>query len=70
MPRAVGAFRKAGFQIEAYPVDWKTEGRHDLLSFFRSPMSGLYLYDVAAHEWIGLVVYWFSGGTSELLPSP
>ena len=24
MPRSVGAFRKAGFPVEAYPVDWRT----------------------------------------------
>src|SRR5579871_2762112 len=23
MPRAIGAFRKAGFEVEAYPVDWQ-----------------------------------------------
>ena len=27
MPRAVGAFRAAGVQVEAYPVDFPTEGR-------------------------------------------
>ena len=26
MPRAVGVFRKAGFQIEPYPVDWISMG--------------------------------------------
>ena len=26
MPRAIGAFRKAGFEVEAYPVDWRTRG--------------------------------------------
>ena len=26
MPRAVGAFRKAGFEVDAYPVDYRTAG--------------------------------------------
>src|SRR5580692_2573388 len=24
MPRSIGLFRKAGFKVEAYPVDWRT----------------------------------------------
>ena len=27
MPRSVGLFRKAGFSVEAYPVDWRVGGR-------------------------------------------
>jgi uncharacterized SAM-binding protein YcdF (DUF218 family) len=27
MPRAIGVFRKAGFPVEPYPVDWRTVGR-------------------------------------------
>ena len=26
MPRSVGLFRKAGFNVEPYPVDWRTKG--------------------------------------------
>jgi uncharacterized SAM-binding protein YcdF (DUF218 family) len=26
MPRAIGVFRKAGFPVEPYPVDWRTRG--------------------------------------------
>jgi uncharacterized SAM-binding protein YcdF (DUF218 family) len=70
MPRAVGAFRKAGFQVEAYPVDWRTGGRKDLLSFSIAPLARLSLSDVAAHEWIGLLFYWLNNKTSELFPGP
>lgn len=70
MPRAVGAFRKAGFLVEAYPVDWQTTGRENGLSFFRSPLDGLRLCDIAAHEWAGLLVYWLSGKTTALFPAP
>ena len=30
MPRAVGVFRKAGFAVDAYPVDYQTTGAKDL----------------------------------------
>ena len=38
MPRSVGLFRKAGFAVEPYPVDWRIGGKADLLTFsaFRS----------------------------------
>ena len=34
MPRSVGLFRKAGFAVEAYPVDWRVGGRGDLIEVF------------------------------------
>jgi len=70
MPRAVGVFRKAGFDVEAYPVDWRTRGWIDATRTFGSATAGLERSDVALHEWIGLVSYRLSGRTSELLPGP
>jgi uncharacterized SAM-binding protein YcdF (DUF218 family) len=70
MPRAVGTFRKASFSVEAYPVDWQTRGRQDLLSLLASPLEGWVLCDAAAHEWVGLLAYWVSGRTSALFPGP
>ena len=34
MPRSVGLFRKAGFAVEPYPVDWRIGGKADLLMVF------------------------------------
>jgi uncharacterized SAM-binding protein YcdF (DUF218 family) len=65
MPRAIGAFRRVGFPVEAYPVDWQTRGPIDLLL-----PGGLGRTDAAAHEWIGLVAYWMTGRTSKLFPAP
>jgi uncharacterized SAM-binding protein YcdF (DUF218 family) len=70
MPRAIGAFRKAGFEIEAYPVDWRTRGWVDAKVPFDRLSSGLARTDVALHEWGGLVIYWLSGRSSELFPAP
>jgi uncharacterized SAM-binding protein YcdF (DUF218 family) len=70
MPRAIGAFRKAGFEVEAYPVDWRTRGWVDAAVPFDRLSSGLARTDVALHEWGGLVIYWLTGRSSELFPRP
>jgi uncharacterized SAM-binding protein YcdF (DUF218 family) len=70
MPRAVAAFRAAGFPVEAYPVDWRTRGPIDALTPFGSLSDGLQRTDAAVHEWIGLLAYRLSGRTKELFPAP
>ncbi len=70
MPRAVGAFREAGFPVEAYPVDYKTNGWQDLGDVFGSLSGGLRQTDTALHEWIGLLAYRLTGKSSALLPGP
>ncbi len=70
MPRSMGIFRKAGFDVEAYPVDWRMGGRDDLFSFTNMGADGLGRTDVAVREWIGLVAYRLMGRTGELLPGP
>jgi uncharacterized SAM-binding protein YcdF (DUF218 family) len=57
MPRAIGAFRMAGFDVEPWPVD-------DLASNDPS------LAKAAFHEWLGLFVYWILGRTNSVFPSP
>src|SRR5438309_2841766 len=70
MPRSMGIFRKAGFDVEAYPVDWRMGGRDDLFSFTNVGTDGLGRSEVAVREWIGLVAYRLMGRTGELLPGP
>lgn len=71
MPRAVGCFRRAGFPVEAYPVDWRTASGSDVVRSFGGPISdSLGKVDGATREWVGLVVYWLTGRTSELFPAP
>jgi uncharacterized SAM-binding protein YcdF (DUF218 family) len=70
MPRAIAAFRAAGFPVEAYPVDWRTRGWYDATEPFTSLPGGLTMTDLALHEWVGLVVYRLTGRTSELFPAP
>jgi uncharacterized SAM-binding protein YcdF (DUF218 family) len=70
MPRSVGVFRKAGFAVEPYPVDWWVGGRADLLKFHVLAVEGLRSVDIGVREWIGLVAYWLTGRSSELFPGP
>jgi uncharacterized SAM-binding protein YcdF (DUF218 family) len=70
MPRAIGAFRKAGFPVEPCPVDYRTPGPGELLLPFASVTAGLRRTDIATREWFGLVTYWLTGRSSALLPSP
>jgi uncharacterized SAM-binding protein YcdF (DUF218 family) len=69
MPRSVGVFRKVGWEVVPYPVDYVTSGR-----FWRNKgvdltgeLGGLSL---AVHEWIGLVAYWLLGYSDTLFPAP
>jgi uncharacterized SAM-binding protein YcdF (DUF218 family) len=70
MPRAIGAFRRVGFAVEAYPVDYRTRGIEDLARPFPSLGEGLRRGDIAMREWIGLLMYRLAGRTSELFPGP
>jgi uncharacterized SAM-binding protein YcdF (DUF218 family) len=56
MPRAIGSFRKAGVEVEPWPV-------YDL-TVSDSPLT-----NVALHEWLGLFAYWAFDRTSALFPS-
>jgi len=70
MPRAIGAFRAAGFDVEAYPVDWHTGAASDAFGLFPTVAAGLGTMDRVAHEYVGLLAYWLSGRSSELFPGP
>lgn len=70
MPRSVGVFRKAGFDVVAAPVDFRTRDAGDLMRLFETIPAGLQRFDLGAREWIGLFAYWLSGRTSALLPLP
>jgi len=70
MPRAIGVFRKVGFNVEAHPVDWRTRGPEDVLRPFPTLGDGLRRTDTAVREWVGLAIYWLTGRSSELFPGP
>ncbi|WP_068459088.1 YdcF family protein [Hyphomicrobium sulfonivorans] len=70
MPRAIGNFRKAGFDVEPWPVDYRTLGWDEMWYLIDNPVKGLNQVDIAGKEWIGLVVNWLSGRTDALFPAP
>jgi uncharacterized SAM-binding protein YcdF (DUF218 family) len=70
MPRSIGLFRKAGFPVEPYPVDWKVGTEEDLFKCYVMASNGLRLFDIGAREWLGLIAYRLAGSTDTLLPGP
>jgi uncharacterized SAM-binding protein YcdF (DUF218 family) len=70
MPRSMGVFRKAGFPVEPWPVDYRTAGPEDAWRLFDAPSEGLRRLEAALKEWIGLAAYWVLGRTDALFPSP
>lgn len=68
MPRSVGIFRRVGWTVIPYPVDYRTLGYVDIRGFdFLDRMDE---FDTAIKEWIGLISYRFLGRTDALLPGP
>jgi uncharacterized SAM-binding protein YcdF (DUF218 family) len=71
MPRSMGIFEKAGFNPIAYPVAFRTQGRwRDDLRLTFDPVRNLRTFEIAVHEWIGLVAYWASGRSDHFFPGP
>lgn len=70
MPRTMGVFRKAGFEVIPFPVDFRTAGDQALLRPFAFVGEGLRRTDIATKEWVGLLSYYLSGKSDEVLPAP
>lgn len=70
MPRAIGAFRRAGWQnVVAYPVDFRRLGEGDE-AFGQNLGRGLNLLNIGLREWLSLAHYYMAGHTEQLLPKP
>jgi uncharacterized SAM-binding protein YcdF (DUF218 family) len=68
MPRAVGVFRKTGWNIVPFPVDYHTDGYNRFQLGFQ-PIGGLASLDRGVRELIGLIAYRILGRTENLFPS-
>jgi uncharacterized SAM-binding protein YcdF (DUF218 family) len=68
MPRSIGIFRKAGFDVIAAPVDYRTGFKR--IATPREASGGLFLLDLGVREWIGLVAYRLTGKSSAVFPAP
>ena len=69
MPRAVGSFRKAGWPVVAYPVNYGTTGE-SMPPFQFNFGYGINSLSFAIHEYVGLLSYWLTGKTDALFPGP
>jgi uncharacterized SAM-binding protein YcdF (DUF218 family) len=70
MPRAIACFRASGWDdVVPYPTDYKVVPGAWGIGTFRAA-ENLALLDVAAHEWLGLAYYRWSGRTREFFPAP
>ena len=68
MPRSVGIFRKLGWEVIPYPVDYKTTGKSEVTLRFPPRLSSTSAVSNVLYEWIGLTYYRLLGRTSELFP--
>jgi uncharacterized SAM-binding protein YcdF (DUF218 family) len=59
MPRAIGAFRKTGWNVEPFPVDYMTG--LTLRRWRFSPQTGAALWSVILHESLGILWYRATG---------
>jgi len=69
MPRAIGIARNQGFEMIAYPVDYRSN-RPELRQLGFNLYEHLEALEPAWREWIGLTVYYLSGKTNEWFPGP
>jgi uncharacterized SAM-binding protein YcdF (DUF218 family) len=70
MPRSMGLFTKAGFQVVADPVDYRTTGDARDWEFNARPIEGLTVFEIATHEWVGVLGYRAFGKTDAWFPGP
>jgi uncharacterized SAM-binding protein YcdF (DUF218 family) len=70
MPRAMATFRRAGFNVLAFPVGWRTRWWEGIWLPAKTAAENLRRIDVAAHEWLGLIGYRLMGYSNEWVAGP
>ena len=68
MPRAVGVWRKLGWEIIPYPVDYRVNPGS--LSISINPAESLQSLSLGLREWGALLLYRFTGRTAAIFPKP
>ena len=67
MPRSVGLFEKAGWNVIPYPVDYHTTGEYVPFAGLRM---NLLAWNYGIREWIGMLHNYLFGRSDRLYPSP
>jgi uncharacterized SAM-binding protein YcdF (DUF218 family) len=70
MPRSIGLFRKAGFPVVPWPVDYRTSGREGIGILRDNAIDALSTTTMAIREWSGLIAYKFAGRIDSVFPGP
>lgn len=70
MPRSVGLFRKAGFEVVPWPVDYRGTGAEGFGFTLHQPAENVTVTTLAMREWAGLIAYYLTGRIDDLLPTP
>lgn len=70
MPRSMGLFEKAGFDVVAYPVAFRTLGPGHGTLWGTDTAENFSFFSTAAKEWVGLAAYWATGRIDRLFPGP
>lgn len=65
MPRSVGLFRKAGFNVIPCPVDYHTPGDYEMW-FFLGLKLNLDAWQASSREWLGMVINYLMGRSDEV----
>lgn len=68
MPRSMGLFRKAGFEVVPWPSDYRTAGNETLGFMQAGELDSLRNMNTALREWMGLVAYRLTGRLDDVLP--
>lgn len=69
MPRSVGLFQRVGLDVIAWPTDYRSSGEESFGLDFANPAHNLSNTSVALKEWIGLLVYNWTGRIDTILPA-
>jgi uncharacterized SAM-binding protein YcdF (DUF218 family) len=69
MPRSMGVFRKAGWRITAWPVNYRSGAGSGIWLEESFPVR-LQQFEWGTREWLGLFAYWSMGRTDALFPAP
>jgi len=69
MPRSMAVFRKAGWPVVAFPVDYRTGRTRSKETWFQLARH-LNDLDLAVHEYVGLIAYWALGRIDDPWPEP
>ena len=70
MPRAIGTFKKVGWNVVPYSVDFKTSEYNNFFKINRNFLSGLKSLNNVTYEWLGLFYYKLINRTDDFLPGP